>query len=45
MVLENTEFSEGKNSSTDSLTADNFTKEIFGSYFLANIDITTHGPV
>jgi len=34
MVLENTEFSDGKNSSNDNLTADNFTKEIFGSYFL-----------
>lgn len=45
MFLENTEFSEGKNISTDSLTADSFTKEILGSYFLAKIETTTHGPV
>jgi len=45
MVLENTELSEGKNNSTDSFTGDNFTKEMFGSYFLAKIDITTQGPV
>jgi hypothetical protein len=43
--LEKVEFSEGKNSLTDILIADNFTKEIFGSYFLAKIDITTQGPV
>lgn len=45
MFLENTELSEGKYNSRDSFTGDNFTKEIFGSYFLANIDITTQGPV
>jgi len=45
MFLENTELSKGKFSSTDSLTGDNFTKEVFGSYFFAKIDITTQGPV
>lgn len=45
MVLENTELSEGKYNSTASFTGDNFTKEMFGSYFLAKIDITTQGPV
>lgn len=45
MFFEYNEFSEGKNSSTDNLTADNFTIETFGSYFLAKIDITTQGPV
>lgn len=43
--LEKVEFSEGKINLTDILTADNLTNEMFGSYFLAKIDITTQGPV
>lgn len=45
MFLENTEFSLGKHSSIDNFTADSFTKEFCGSYFLAKIDTTTQGPV